>query len=68
MIPLPIFQTLMIDYDLGFEDHDRDELAAEQYILVDKEKNELVDYQKIFKDFNPKQMTLNLANLAKYAI
>ena len=68
MIPLPIFQTIMIDYDLVFVDNDRDELSAESYIMVDKEKNELVDYQKIFRDFNPKQMTMNIANLAMYAI
>ena len=48
-IPLPVFQTIMIDYDLPFIDKDKVEMEKEGYLVTDNAKNEFIKYNSIFR-------------------
>jgi hypothetical protein len=53
-ITLPVFQNIMFDYDLIVLEQDRLNLKDRGYMILDKEKNEYVDYQKMFEEHKPK--------------
>jgi hypothetical protein len=55
----------MIDYDLPFVDHDKQEMRKEGFIVEDKEKNEMVRYQDLFEKVGPKQKAANLQELSR---
>lgn len=48
-IPLPVFQTIMIDYDLPFIDKDKVEMEKEGCLITDTNKNEFIKYNSIFR-------------------
>lgn len=55
MIPLPAFQTIMVDYGLPLMNQDTDELLASNVFTKDAEKQVLVDYKKLIKEVTPKE-------------
>lgn len=53
LIPLPVFQTIMKDYDLPIISADVDSLKESGFLHVDSQKNNLVDYKSIFNVVAP---------------
>ncbi len=53
LIPLPVFQTIMKDYDLPIISADVDSLKQRGFLHVDSQKNNLVDYKGILNMVAP---------------
>lgn len=68
VLPLAVFQTLMVDYDLTIIDSDAKELRDLKYLVLDTEKNELVNYLKLFKDLEPKKKAANVEDLTRFVV
>ena len=67
-LPLAVFQTIMIDYDLPLVNSDMVELNKKKYLFLDAEKNELVSYALLFKDLSPKQKIASVVDLSRHVI
>ena len=68
VLPLAVFQTIMIDYDLPMIDKDKVELTAHKVMFMDKEHNELVAYMQLFQDVGPKKKTVSMTVLVDCAL
>ena len=68
IIPVPIFQAIMIDYDMPFVMSDKEHLIKQGLIIEDKEKNEFVKYRDVFDYINPREKTTSVAQLAQVAV
>lgn len=68
VLPLAVFQTLMVDYDLTIIDSDAKELKEQKYLVLDTEKNELVNYLKLFKDLEPQKKAANVEDVTKFVV
>ena len=67
VLPLAVFQTIMVDYDLPMVDSDKRELLAQKLLFVDKEGNEMVSFLELLEDLGPKPSTVGAAELALMA-
>jgi hypothetical protein len=47
-LPLPVFQTIMADYDLPMLSSDKEDLKEKKVLRYDSNKTELVEYKLIF--------------------
>ena len=65
---MPIFQAIMIDYDMPFVMSDKEEMHKQGLIIEDKEKNEFIKYREVFDMISPKQKSTSLAELSQVAV
>ena len=63
IIPVPIFQAIMIDYDMPFVMTDKEHMHKQGLIIEDKEKNEFVKYREVFELINPREKATSHAEL-----
>ena len=58
LIPLSVFQTIMFDYDLPMVESDKVDFKERSFLILDKDKNELIDYIELLKCCEPKRATV----------
>ena len=58
----------MIDYDLPMIDQDKNELFKLEFLFVDNEKNDIVNYIEIFKEMGPKKKITSIAELTSSVV
>jgi len=58
----------MIDYDLPMVDSDKEELIRQNFLIYDKENNEMINYLELLKDVGPRKKVVNYEELTKHVI
>ena len=58
----------MIDYDLPMIDQDKNELLDLEFMFIDNEKNDVVNYMAILKELGPKQKSVSLSDITRFVV
>lgn len=68
LIPLPVVQSIMMEYDLPIDTSDRDELLKKQLLLADEEGDLLVNYKDMLLFVTPTQRSSSSQDIALAAL
>lgn len=55
VLPLAVFQTIMVDYGLPLTEADRPDMVKQGFFVTDRDKQTLVDYKKLIQKITPEQ-------------
>ena len=58
----------MIDYDLPMIDQDKNELLDLEFMFIDNEKNDVVNYMAILKELGPKLKSVSLSDITRFVV
>ena len=68
LLPIAVFQKIMLDYDLPMHSKDKDDLISKQFCLPDEDGEWLINYKEIIKAIRPAQKISSLQDIAVAAI
>lgn len=67
VLPVAVFQTIMVDFGLPLTESDRPDMLKLGFFFVDKDKQSLVDYKKLIKKITPDQKLRANSNILMLA-
>lgn len=64
LLPIAVFQKIMLDYDLPMHSKDKDDLIGKQFCLPDEDGEWLINYKQLISAIRPAQKISSLQDIA----